>query len=115
MRDDLMVARNSRAAPDRDYMLDLLRYLTNGTRGGETRSRLLSLLLERPRNAHKIARELGLNYGTVVGHLRKLVRAGLVIPLTAERYSQGFAVAPVVRQHAQVLRSERGRSTAARA
>ncbi len=87
--------------------MDLFRYLVLETRGGETRSRILELLLARPRNAHEIARELGLNYGTIVAHLRKLVRGNLVIALTADRYAQGFGVAPIVRQNAQILQTLR--------
>lgn len=105
--------RNVHVPVPQECALDLLRYLVLETRGGETRARILELLLERPRNSHEIARELGLNYGTVTGHLRRLVRGNLVLALTAERYAQGFGVAPIVRENARLLRNPRRRDDGA--
>src|SRR3990172_13238291 len=79
--------------------MDLLRFLLLGSRGGWNRGRILELLVECPRNAHDLSRELDLNYGTVTLHLRSLLEAGLVVALTPERYAQGFAVAPVLRRN----------------
>lgn len=87
-----------------DRCLELLRFLILGMRGGENRARILTLLLERPRHAHELAQELDLNYGTVTLHLRRLADAGLVVAITANRYAQAYAVAPVVRKHLGVFR-----------
>lgn len=90
--------------------MDLLRFLLLGSRGGWNRGRILELLLECPRNAHDLSKELDLNYGTVSLHLKTLLEAGLVVALTPERYAQGFAAAPVLRKNLrefQRLRRER--------
>ncbi|HYU06019.1 MAG TPA: winged helix-turn-helix domain-containing protein [Thermoplasmata archaeon] len=89
--------------PNEDRCLELLRFLILGTRGGQNRARILALLLDRPRHANELARELDVNYGTVTRHLRCLMEAGLVLPLTPGRYAQAYAVAPVLRKHVAVF------------
>jgi DNA-binding transcriptional ArsR family regulator len=51
----------------------LLWYLLAGTRGGETRIRLLQVIRRRPINAHQLAAQLKLDYKTVEHHLIVLV------------------------------------------
>ncbi len=55
-------------------------YLIAGTRGGVTRARLIRLLSDRPRNANRLADELGVEYNTVRYHLDKLVEHDVVEP-----------------------------------
>jgi len=69
----------------------VLSFLVLDMRGGTNRARILKLLLECPRNAYSLSRELGLNYGTVTSHLRKLVRYGVVVPVTPGPYARGYA------------------------
>jgi DNA-binding transcriptional ArsR family regulator len=45
-----------------------------GTRGGPNRARILKALDERPRNANRLADEMGLAYQTVRHHLDVLER-----------------------------------------
>ena len=90
---------------------ELLQFLLFGARGGPNRGRILLLLLERPRNAHEIAKCLGLNYGTVKIHLSTLLGAGLVVALTSSRYARGYALAPVLRRKPHTLRGLLGPAT----
>ena len=53
-------------------------YVLAGTRGGENRARILTLLDDRPRNANQIAGALDLHYSTVRHHLDVLADNGLV-------------------------------------
>lgn len=59
-------------------MEDTLWYLLASSRGGPTRVRLLQVLDQRPRNANRLAEELGLDYTTVRHHLDILIENNLV-------------------------------------
>ncbi|MFC7203545.1 ArsR/SmtB family transcription factor [Haloferax namakaokahaiae] len=59
-------------------MEGVLWYVLTGTRGGENRIRILRELADRPRNANRLAEELGLDYKTVRHHLGVLVENGVV-------------------------------------
>ena len=53
-------------------------YLFAGTRGGENRARIVSVLSERPRNANQIAEEIDVDYNTVRHHLEMLTEHDVV-------------------------------------
>jgi predicted ArsR family transcriptional regulator len=53
-------------------------YLFAGTRGGENRARIVSVLSERPRNANRIAEEIDVDYNTVRHHLEMLTEHDVV-------------------------------------
>ena len=69
---------------EREFRL-LVRWLIEGSRGGVTRARILSLLLNSPLNPHQIARKLGMNYRSVIHHLELLERNGIV-----QRIGRGY-------------------------
>jgi len=56
----------------------LLWHLIGGTKGGETRARIINELRERPFNPNQLSENLDLDYKTVTYHLRKLEDNGLV-------------------------------------
>ena len=53
-------------------------YLLVGTRGGESRVRVIRAIDERPRNANQLADDLDLDYKTVRHHLDVLVENDVV-------------------------------------
>lgn len=53
-------------------MKNLLWYLIAGTKGGETRGKIIELLEKNPSNANKIAEMLNFDYKTVRHHLKLL-------------------------------------------
>lgn len=53
-------------------------YMFAGTRGGITRLRIVMLLLGSPRNTHRLARAMGLDYKAVQHHLRIMERNNIV-------------------------------------
>ena len=59
-------------------MRNLLWYLIAGTRGGETRGKILMLIKNNPANANKIAELLKLDYKTVRHHLAILEKNNLL-------------------------------------
>ncbi len=60
-------------------------WILEASRGGPMRARILTILRRQPSNPHQLARELGVNYRTVLHHLRVLEENGLV-----ERLGQGY-------------------------
>lgn len=71
----------------------LLLYLLEGTRGGESRSRILAALQKRPQNAHQLAKALRLDYKTVLHHLGLLTRHALVLRLKGSSYAAPYTLA----------------------
>ncbi|MBW6517527.1 MAG: winged helix-turn-helix domain-containing protein [ANME-2 cluster archaeon] len=57
----------------------ILWYLIAGTRGGNSRAKILDALIERPYNANKLSEILGLDYKTVKHHLEVLKKNSLIV------------------------------------
>lgn len=68
----------------------LLWFLIAGTRGGPNRARIIELLRSKPRNAHQLAEDLGLDYRTVRHHLDLLERNGLLIRPAGSAYAAPY-------------------------
>lgn len=54
-------------------MENVVWYLLAGTRGGETRARILWTLKRHPQNANQLAKTLTLDYKTIQHHLELLI------------------------------------------
>ena len=63
--------------PDRQTK-KLLLYLFSGTRGGFTRLKIISLLIERPYNTHQLAKKLELDYKAIQHHMKVLMKNNLI-------------------------------------
>ncbi len=71
-------------------MKNLVWYLLVGTRGGETRARILVTLKKRPMNAHQLAQALRLDYKTVQHHLRVLQDNNILTTINKGRYGAAY-------------------------
>ncbi|MBI2661808.1 winged helix-turn-helix transcriptional regulator, partial [Candidatus Woesearchaeota archaeon] len=67
-------------------MKNLLWYLIAGTKGGETRGRIIEFLSKKPSNANKIAEMLKLDYKTVRHHLEVLEKNNIVVAVNKGKY-----------------------------
>ena len=67
-------------------MKNLLWYLIAGTKGGETRGKIIDLLRKTPSNANKIAEILGLDYKTIRHHLEVLEKNSIISPINKGNY-----------------------------
>lgn len=67
-------------------MKNLLWYLVAGTRGGETRGKIIEFLKKNPSNANKIAEILKLDYKTVRHHLDVLEKNNVITAINKGRY-----------------------------
>ena len=67
-------------------MKQLLYYLLLGTRGGETRAKILNSIKNKPLNANQLASELKLDYKTIQHHLRILVKNNILKTINGNSY-----------------------------
>jgi DNA-binding transcriptional ArsR family regulator len=82
-----------------------LRAVLDGPRGGDNRRRILRTLAERPRNANRLANDLGLDYKTVRHHLAVLEEADAV-SRSGERYGAVYVPTARVRRHWDVVEAD---------
>ena len=54
-------------------------YLIAGTRGGDTRARMIDLLVQRPYNANQLSKELGMDYKTIRHHIDVLLKHNIIV------------------------------------
>ena len=67
----------------------LLLYLFTSTRGGFSRLRIITLLLDRPYNTHQLAQELKMDYKAIQHHMQVLEKNNLVTKI-GEKYGAIF-------------------------
>ena len=71
-------AHNHRFASGGMQLKRILWHMLGGTRGGPTRIRILSHLIDVPSNANQLAKDLGMDYKTIQHHLRMMKKNRLV-------------------------------------
>ena len=71
-------------------MKNLIWYLVAGTKGGETRGKIINLVDKKPSNANKIALDLKLDYKTVRHHLEVLQNNRIVYSINKGSYGAVF-------------------------
>jgi DNA-binding transcriptional ArsR family regulator len=76
----------------------LLWWLFAGSAGGRTRSLVLSGIRDEPRNAQRLAQDLGLDYTTIRHHLRVLESNNLVVA-EGEKYGRVYFVSETMESH----------------
>ena len=84
-------------------MKNLLWYLIAGTKGGETRGRILQLLREKPSNANKIAEVLKLDYKTVRHHLEVLEKNNVIIAINKGKYGAVYFLSEFMESNIKVF------------
>jgi DNA-binding transcriptional ArsR family regulator len=79
-------------------MKRILYWLIAGTRGGETRARIIHLLKDEPQNANQISENLGLDYKTVRHHL-DVLSDNQIITATGSKYARMFFISPQMEEN----------------
>ncbi|MCI0557997.1 MAG: winged helix-turn-helix domain-containing protein [Nitrososphaera sp.] len=82
----------------------VLWYLIGSTKGGANRAKIIDLINTRPANANQIASELGLDYKTVIHHLRVLSENGLIITDNKDSYGAVYFLTPLMEKNYPSLR-----------
>ena len=67
-------------------MKNILWYLIAGTKGGESRGRIVELIRKKPSNANKIAEILKLDYKTIRHHLEVLEKNNIIVAINKGKY-----------------------------
>jgi predicted transcriptional regulator len=71
------------------YAKNLLFYVFLGSRGGDNRIRIMSSVLDSPKNTNQIANELNLNYRAIRHHLEVLERNNLITKV-GDKYGANY-------------------------
>jgi DNA-binding transcriptional ArsR family regulator len=71
-------------------MQNLLWYLIAGTKGGETRGKIVSMLNSTPSNANKIAETLKYDYKTIRHHLHVLEKNNIITAVNKDTYGSVY-------------------------
>ncbi len=82
-------------------------WLLEGTKGGPTRIRLLSLLEKRPMNMNQLSKSANLDYKSVEHHVGLLEKSGLVEPI-GDGYGKAYAISDSMLSQNDVIDMIRG-------
>lgn len=84
-------------------MKNVLWYLIAGTRGGETRGKIIELLTKKPGNANKISSALQLDYKTVRHHLHVLEKNNILTQVSKGKYGAVYFLSDVMEKNLGVF------------
>ena len=104
------MAHNAGFQRNVDFMDALKRltfWLLEGTKGGPTRIRLLSLLETKPMNMHQLSKSASLDYKSVEHHIGLLEKNGLV-EYTGDGYGKVYFISDSMLSQKDMLERIRG-------
>ena len=84
-------------------MKNLLWYLIAGTKGGETRGRIIKLLQKTPCNANKIAEMLKMDYKTIRHHLEVLEKNSIITAINKGNYGAVYFLSEFMQSNLNVF------------
>jgi predicted transcriptional regulator len=84
-------------------MNELLWFLFAGTRGGETRARIVDRIRKTPGNAHKISKDLTLDYKTVQYHLNMLTENNILSVVKKGSYGAVYFISEYMQANIEVF------------
>lgn len=82
----------------------LLWWVFVGTRGGPMRKKIMLSLLNSPANANQLAERLGVNYRTILHHIRILEENGLV-KSEGPKYGKVYFPTDLISENMEVFNS----------
>ena len=84
-------------------MKNLLWYLIAGTKGGETRGKIIDLLKKKPSNANKIAEILKLDYKTIRHHIGVLEKNNVITAVNKGSYGAVYFLSEIMEANIEVF------------
>ena len=84
-------------------MKNILWYLIAGTKGGETRGRIIELLNKNPSNANKIAETLNLDYKTIRHHINVLEKNNIITAVNKGNYGAVYFLSEIMKANLPVF------------
>ena len=85
-------------------MKNLMWYLIAGTKGGETRGKIIELLNYNPCNANKIAQMLKLDYKTIRHHIGVLEKNNIITSINKGNYGAAYFLSEIMKANLAVFR-----------
>lgn len=74
-----------------DRLRHLMWYAFAGTKGGNTRIKMIKHLKERPYNAHQLSKALGVDYRTILHHV-KILLENQFIHMEGKKYGEMYFI-----------------------
>ena len=84
-------------------MKNILWYLIAGTKGGETRGKIIELLNKNPCNANKIAKMLNLDYKTVRHHINVLEKNNITTAVNKGNYGAVYFLSEIMKANFNIF------------
>ena len=84
-------------------MKNLLWYLIAGTKGGETRGRMIEFIRKNPSNANKIAEMLKLDYKTVRHHIEVLEKNNVITAVNKGNYGAVYFLSELMQANIKLF------------
>ena len=84
-------------------MKNLLWYLIAGTKGGETRGKIIELIRKTPSNANRIAEMLKLDYKTVRHHLDVLEKNNVITAFNKGNYGAVYFLSELMQANIKIF------------
>jgi DNA-binding transcriptional ArsR family regulator len=84
-------------------MKNLLWYLIAGTKGGETRGRMIDFIRNNPSNANKIAEMLKLDYKTVRHHTDVLEKNNVITAVNKGNYGAVYFLSELMQANIKLF------------
>ncbi len=84
-------------------MKNLLWYLVAGTKGGETRGRIIEFLKKNPSNANKMAEILKLDYKTIRHHLEVLEKNNIITAVNKGNYGAVYFLSELMQSNIRLF------------
>ena len=84
-------------------MKNLLWYLIAGTRGGETRGKIIELLNKNPSNANKLSEMLNLDYKTIRHHIGVLEKNNIITAVNKGNYGAVYFLSEIMKANLNIF------------
>jgi len=84
-------------------MKNLLWYLIAGTKGGETRGRIINILKKTPHNANKLSESLKLDYKTIRHHLKILEKNNIIEAVNKGNYGATYFLTEIIEENMELF------------
>ncbi len=76
----------------------LIWWLLVGTRGGKTRSKIIELIKDEPKNINKISNEMNVNYRTIEHHIKIMLDNKVIMPI-GDGYGKSYVLSQYYRSN----------------
>lgn len=84
-------------------MKNIIWYLVAGTKGGETRGKIIRMIEKKPSNANRISEALKLDYKTIRHHLQVLEKNSIITAVNKGKYGAVYFLSEEMKENIKVF------------